>query len=100
MQKILRDERGAAVVLELVVVGLVLTLIGVAVYQSHNTTKQASVAPKAPSTLAAETTATQAQLDATNEAALSAEADSATTEADAADSDVSNLGGSFDASSF
>jgi hypothetical protein len=99
MQKHLRNQRGAALVFELVLVAGVLTLVGLALYQARHHAAVPTAKANTPAALA-DTTAANAEADAANEVALAAEAESAADELAAADSDVSNLGGSFDANSF
>ena len=100
----LHDQRGVAMLLELVLVAAVLGLVGVAVYQAnHRPAPAASVttAPAAASTagLAAAAAATVVQ-DSAADTALSADADATASEVTSADSDVENLGGTLDANSF
>jgi hypothetical protein len=103
-RQLLRDERGVAMLLELVLVALVLTLVGVALYQSnHQTPKDASKTVQTQITTpeaAADAAASLVQRDATDEAALSTAVDSSADELTAADADVTNLGASFNENSF
>ncbi len=104
MPKFINNQRGAALLMELVLAAAVLSLIGLAVYQSrHAASQQAAVqAPKTANTSVgvAQTTVDAAVLDATAESSISSEAESAADQAAAADSDVSNLGASFNANNF
>ena len=103
MQKYLQDQRGAAMFFELLLVAGVLTLVGVALYQANHaaakTTAVHAAAVAAP-VIAANGAATAAEQDATAEATLSAGAETAVNQVTAADTDVSNLGGSFNANNF
>jgi cytoskeletal protein RodZ len=96
--KILRDQRGVAMIFELLLVAAVLLLVGFAVYQANHSKTAATPPTTAPasntaSDLAASAAATTIQ-DSATDASLSAAAESASDEVSATDSDVSNLGGS------
>jgi Tfp pilus assembly protein PilX len=101
-QKHLRDQRGVAMVLELLLVVAVLTLAGLAVYQSSHRVKAstASTTGQTPSTstgIAASAAALSVQAAATD-AALSADADNTTATLNQTSTDASNLGASSNAS--
>ena len=102
----LRDERGVAMLLELVLVAAVLGLVGLAVYQASQHGKPAasttSVATPAPNSAAglAQAAATITEQDSTADAASSAAADNIAAEVVASDADVINLGGTSSASTF
>lgn len=104
-QYYLRDQRGVAMFLELVLVAAVLALVGVAVYQANNrNSPTASVvgktaAPNSTEGLAASAAAVAVQ-DSAADASLSASADATAGEVTQADTDAANLGGSLDANSF
>ena len=96
--KIMRDQRGVAMIFELLLIAAVLLLVGFAVYQASNHTKTAATqptpaSPDSASGLAASAAASEIQ-DSATDASLSATAESATDEVSATDTDVSNLGGS------
>ena len=96
----INDQRGVAMLLELVLVAAVLALVGVAVYQtSHHsqTASNTSVAPAKQS--AANSAANAAEAAANNETNLSNSAEAAAdNEVNAANQDATNLGGSSNAS--
>jgi cytoskeletal protein RodZ len=101
----LRDQRGVAMLLELVLVAAVLTLVGVALYQSnhqtHNTAADVSNKPTvATATATAEAAAKQLQDNTTAEAGLSAAPESAASDFQATGADVTNLGDSFNENNF
>ncbi len=92
-----RAERGAAVLLELILVAAVLGLAGLALYQANHraATKTAMAPTPTPvataanlAAVAADTALTAAAADAT----LSTTAESATTTIDQSDTDLTNLG--------
>jgi hypothetical protein len=98
----LRDQRGVAMLLELVLVAAVLTLAGLAIYQADHRSESTPVAsaPSAPSSttgLAASAADVSEQASATD-ASLSAAAESSAADVSQSDSDASNLGGSSNAS--
>jgi pyruvoyl-dependent arginine decarboxylase (PvlArgDC) len=104
--KQLQEQRGVAMLLELILIAAVLSLVGLAVYQSsHRGSPVAgavkSVAPASPTAagLAAEAAKTVEQ-DSSDEVTLSADAEGSADELDAADTDTSNLEGSFNENSF
>ena len=100
-QKYLRDQRGVAMLLELVLVAAVLALAGLAVYQANHRSSVANStsAPKADSAQGiAETAAKIGTTDLTNDAAVSGAADVMASEANNAAEDVTTLGGTSNAS--
>lgn len=103
MKNYAKDQRGVAVLLELVLVAVVLGLAGLAVYQANHPTNSAALeqankpAPTSTEGLAA-ASATIAGQEIAAEAVLSAEAEATTAEATAADADTSSLGSTSDAS--
>jgi hypothetical protein len=96
--KPIRDQRGVAMIFELVLIAAVLLLVGLAVYQAAGRNKTAATTSKsaAPSTATglAAAAADSSLQDSATDASLSATAESATDEVSATDSDVTNLGGS------
>src|SRR5690349_259665 len=100
----LQDQRGVAMLLELVLVALVLTLVGVALYQSnHQQPKDAATTIQSQLTTpeaAADAAAKLVEHDSADDAALSAEVDSSADALTAVDNDVTDLGGSFNEASF
>jgi cytoskeletal protein RodZ len=98
----LRDQRGVAMLLELVLVATVLALVGLAVYQSGQHNQAASVQPKSPAPQSTESLATSAATIANQESAadttLANDAETSADELSQADSDVANLGGTSNAS--
>jgi len=104
MKQHIRDQRGVAMILEIVLVAVVLALAGAAVYQAnhHGSTASLTSQSKAPSSvegLAASAAAVTEQ-DTTADANISASADAATNEVMGADDDLTNLGDSFDENNF
>jgi hypothetical protein len=101
-QNHLRDQRGVAMLLELVLVAAVLALAGLAVYQANHRAEVANVQNNAPAADSPEGLATSAAAivveDSDSDAIVSTEAEAAATEAEAAQTDVTNLGGSADGS--
>jgi len=100
----LREERGVAMLLELVLVAAVLVLVGLALYQSnHRTANPAALLNQQPAasadTVAAQA-ATAAEADVNNDAEANAAADTASGELSSVDDDVTNLGDSFDENAF
>jgi Tfp pilus assembly protein PilX len=102
----LRDERGVALVLELVLVAAVLGLVGLAVYQATrrpapqtSTTSVATPAPNSAAGLAASAAAITTQ-DTAADTSASAAADNIVGEVVSSDADISNLGGASNAGSF
>ena len=104
-QNYLHDQRGVAMLLELVLVAAVLGLVGVAVYQAnHRSASPTAAVTATPAAagaagLAAAAAATVVQ-DSAADVALSTEADATAGEVTDADNDVANLGGSLDANAF
>ncbi|HUD11135.1 MAG TPA: hypothetical protein VMS08_01890 [Candidatus Saccharimonadia bacterium] len=101
-QKYLRDQRGVAMLLELLLVAAVVTLAGLAVYQADHRPKTtasaaAQTAPSSPAGLAASAAAVSEQSSATD-AAISADADSSASQINQTATDVTNLGDSSNAS--
>jgi hypothetical protein len=101
------DERGVAMVLELILVAFVLGLAGLAIYQSEHRPKAPnSVAatnptpPPAPNTTAgvAATIAQQADADAASQATDSAASQTAADQLNQSDNDVTSLGGTSNVS--
>jgi hypothetical protein len=103
MQKqYLRDQRGVAMLLELVLVAAVVTLASVAVYQADHRPKTTPIAttqtsPQSPAGLAASAAALSVQASATD-AAISADSDNSAAQLDQSASDVTNLGDASNAS--
>jgi hypothetical protein len=98
----LRDQRGVAMLLELVLVAAVVTLAGVAVFQADHRPKTTPIAttqtaPTSPVGLAASAAALSVQAAATD-AAISADSDSSTAQLSQSASDVANLGDTSNAS--
>jgi len=101
----LHDQRGVAMLLELVLVAAVLGLVGVAVYQANHRPAPAAAVTTVPAAASSEAglaTAAAATVvqDSAADAALSADADATASEVTSADSDVENLGGTLNANSF
>jgi hypothetical protein len=104
----LRDERGVAMVVEVVLVALVFSFVGLAIWQANAHTKKTAAAavvvvPVAPTTAdtSADAAAQLIQDDSTSDITIGN--DSETSQAaqfTAASSDASNLGGSFNDSDF
>ena len=90
--------------LELVLVAAVLTLVGVALFQSnHKSAPAASDAaslPKLTTSQAAESAAKAIEASANTELEVSAAADTEADELSAVDADVTNLGSSSNATNF
>lgn len=105
-EKVVPDERGVAMILELLLVAVVLVLAGLAIYQSDhrpaaNTAAPVAVTPSpAPSTASgeADAIAQQAEQDAATQATTSASTQTAASQVSGSDSDVSSLGGTSNAS--
>ena len=104
-QQYLHDQRGVAMLLELVLVAAVLGLVGLAVYQSNHkpnptasVTTQPTIANKAAGV--ADAAAAITETSAATDASLSASADASASQVTDSDVDVSNLGGSTSASSY
>ncbi len=99
-----QNERGIAMLLELVLVALVLTLVGVALYQSnHQQPKDAATQIQSQLTTPEATADAAVKLverDSADELILSAAIDSSADELMAASDDLTNLGGSFNEDSF
>lgn len=104
-QNYLHDQRGVAMLLELVLVAAVLGLVGVAIYQSsHHGAPAASLPSKAATVTTtaglADSAAAIIETNATTDATLSASAESSAAAVNDADVDVTNLGGSTSANSY
>lgn len=97
----IRDERGVAMLLELVLVAGVLALVGVAVYQAtHHNTPTASVETKKATNAKVDIANAAAAIgdqEANADASISANADAAASQLNEAEVDVTNLGGSSSA---
>jgi uncharacterized protein HemX len=98
----INDQRGVAMLLELILVAAVLALVGLAVYQTgHHSAPTASTTTSAPQNQqgVASTAAAAAEAAANTESNLSSSAETAAdNEVNAASQDATNLGGSSDAS--
>lgn len=95
------DQRGVAMVLELVLVAAVLVLVGLAVYQTGHHAKpnaavQVTPPPNSPQGIANAAATTTLQ-ESASDASLSTSAESATDELSSSDQDVTNLGDSSNA---
>jgi cytoskeletal protein RodZ len=101
-QNYLHEQRGVAMLLELVLVAAVLALVGVAVYQSsqHQTASTTSTPPVNKSVSLANNAAAIGETESATDASLSASAEASIVTATDADVDVTNLGGSSGADSF
>lgn len=104
-----QDERGVAMVLELILVAFVLGLAGLAIYQSVHRPVSTTPSPVAasnpsPSTVpnttagVAAAIAQQADADASGQAIDSAASQTAADQVSQSDSDVTNLGGTSNVS--
>lgn len=104
-QNYLNDQRGVAMLLELILVAAVLGLVGVAIYQVNQhaaTTASVVSSPKAvPAAVGlADSAAAISETSANTDASLSASAETAASQVTDTDVDVTNLGGSASASSY
>jgi Tfp pilus assembly protein PilV len=94
----LHDQRGVAMVLELVLVAAVLGLVGLALYQSSQHTKEASTTNSPKAAIGAGSLVNSAEVlsnqDSAADDSLSASAETTADAATEADIDVTNLGGS------
>lgn len=103
-QHYLQDQRGVAMLLELVLVAAVLGLVGVAVYQSsqrNSPTASVTSKPAANSAVGlANSAATIGQTESDKDSVLSASAEASADQLTEADMDVTNLGGSSSANSY
>ncbi len=108
-RKHLRDQRGAAMLLELLLVAAVLALAGVAVYQANHRSQTASNAPQPSSTTTAaaapnsadgiaSTAASSASQAASTESGISASADSSVNQLSQSSADTTSLGAVSNAS--
>ena len=101
-QTYLRDQRGVAMLLELILVAVVLGVVGVAVYQAgHHPNVSSDInKPASPSSAegVAATAAASIQKDSDADVSLSAAAETSADELSELDKDVTNLGGASDAS--
>jgi hypothetical protein len=88
--------------LELVLVGAVLALVGMALYQSSQRTKTAATEATTPVPATTEGLATSAvkvvEQESSTDTALSADAEASADELSQSDSDVTNLGSASNAS--
>lgn len=100
--KFLRDERGVAMLLELVLVAAVLSLVGLALYQSNHRNEKAAqpVPARLTAAQAAESVVKAVEQSANDEIAAAAAAEASADELTAVSDDVVNLGGSTNAYSF
>lgn len=99
----LQDQRGVAMVVELLLVAVVLSFVGLAVYQSskHQTASKAPAQSADTSAVGlAASAAAIGQSEQTSDANVSASADATADQLKDTDVDMSNLGGSTSASSF
>ncbi len=99
----LRDQRGVAMLLELVLVASVLALVGVAVYQANNHKTASTSGTKAADSAAvglANSAAAITEEESDADAKLSASAEASASQLSEADVDVTNLGGSSSANAF
>ena len=102
----LRDQRGVAMLMELALVAVVLSLVGLAVYQATQHPKNASVSTSPAAATAgsaaglAASAAAVVQTEPAADASLSASADATASEVSATDNDVASLGDSINANSF
>lgn len=100
----LRDQRGVAMLLELVLVAAVLSLVGIALYQSNHHVNDTAALVNKPGAVSAEaaadTAAKAVEQDVINDKSLDDATNASATELSATDDDLSNLGGSFDDSNF
>ena len=103
----LRDQRGVAMVFELVLVALVLSFVGLAIWQANQHSKQAintsnvKQAPAVTVVTVADSAVKLVQEDLVADAAISSASESAQeSEFSAIATEANNLGGSFDDSDF
>ena len=104
----LRDERGVAMVVEIVLVALVFSFVGLALWQANQHTKKAAetnTTVATPATAAADTTAEAAaqvvEDDTTADINISTDAEASQgNELEAVSNDATNLRGSFNDSDF
>ena len=103
-QNHLQDQRGVAMVVELLLVAVVLSFVGLAVYQStqnHTASKAQPVQSVDNSTVGlAASAAAIGQSEEASDANVAASADATADQLKDTDVDMSNLGGSTSASSF
>ena len=98
-QNYVRNDHGAALLEEIILVAAVLVLVGVAVVQSRDKSVSSTTVGATADSVAAGAAQTLTQ-DAATEMALSADAEAAADEAAAADTDVANLEASFNENGF
>ncbi len=106
-QNYIHNQRGIAMLFELILVAAVLALVGMAFYQSnHHSANTASVvtsktapAPNSAAGVAAATAASVIQ-DTAADTDLSSSADTTASEVTNTDADAANLGDTLDANSF
>jgi hypothetical protein len=95
------DQRGVAMIFELVLIAAVITLAGLAVYQNSQRSKvvsdKTSQAPTTAFGIAASAAAT-AEQESVSDLSLTAEADASADELTATDEDVTSLGDTANAS--
>ena len=97
----LRDQRGVAMVLELLLVAVVLSIVGLAVYQAASHTGTPLLGKAAtPSTAEgiAATAAATAEKESSADSTISAAADASADAVSQSDQDLSNLGDTANAS--
>jgi Tfp pilus assembly protein PilX len=101
MGRYLRNQRGVAMLVELVLLAVVLGLVGLALYLANHRVENRAVSQgKVTTTSVAEASVKAMEQEAEAEAVLSTEAEAAADEFTAADDDAANLGDSFDESRF
>ncbi len=101
----LREQSGFAMLLELILVAGVLTLVGIALYESnHHVADTVNSVANRPTAVTASGAADAAvkvvQDDATSEAAASSGVETSADQLGATDTDVTNLGDSFNENNF
>ena len=102
----LKDERGVAMLIELLLVAAVLAIAGVAFYQSHKTASNQSAASVVKPSVVnatvglADSAAAISETESASDATLSASAEAVSSEVTDTDTDVSNLGGSSNESAY
>jgi hypothetical protein len=103
-QPYLHDQRGVAMLLELVLIAVVLGLVGAAVYQANHRPNPNAAVTASPAAANAASLATAAaavvEQDSAADAAISSGADAVAGEVASSDSDVTSLGDSLDANAF
>lgn len=97
------DEHGSSMLLELILIATILAFVGLALFQSNNQVNTAALQQKLPVVSveqAAEATTKTLEQSAADELVLSAEAEAAADDAAGMMSEVSDLEGGADASTF